>query len=77
MTEPEADCKQRLQRDHDRHTKLRLPMRSLLASGPAHDRQGVARTQGVQLPDQTRSTLVRTGFRTTLNVPRPSHTKNP
>jgi transposase len=38
-------------------------------------RQWVARTHGVQIKDKTLYTLVRTRFRTTLKVPRPSHTK--
>jgi hypothetical protein len=77
ITEPEAELKQRLQREHDSHKKLRLQMLSLLASGQAHDRQGVARTHGVQIQDKTLYTLVRTRFRTKLKVPRPSHTKKP
>ena len=41
-----AALKQRLQREHDRHKKLRLQMRYLLASGQAHTRQEVARLLG-------------------------------
>jgi transposase len=47
MTEQEAELKQRLRREHDSHTKLRLQMLYLLASGQAHDRQEVARLLGV------------------------------
>jgi transposase len=42
-----AELKQRLQRDHHSHTKLRLQRRSLLASGQAHERQAVAQLLGV------------------------------
>jgi transposase len=47
ITEQEAELKQRLQREHDSHKKLRLQMLYLLASGQAHDRQEVARLLGV------------------------------
>jgi transposase len=47
IIEPEAELKQRLQREHDSHKKLRLQMLYLLASGQAHDRQEVARLLGV------------------------------
>ena len=47
ITEPETELKQRLQREHDSHKKLRLQMLYLLASGQAHDRQEVARLLGV------------------------------
>jgi transposase len=47
ITEHEAELKQRLQREHDSHKKLRLQMLYLLASGQAHDRQEVARLLGV------------------------------
>jgi transposase len=47
ITEHAADLKQRLQREHDSHKKLRLQMLYLLASGQAHQRQEVARLLGV------------------------------
>jgi transposase len=47
ITEPEGELKQRLQREHDSHKKLRLQMLYLLVSRQAHDRQGVARLLGV------------------------------
>jgi transposase len=47
MTEPADDLKQRLRREHDRHKRLRLQMRYLLASGQAHERQEVAQLLGV------------------------------
>jgi transposase len=47
ITEYAADLKQRLQREHDSHKKLRLQMLYLLASGQAHERQEVARLLGV------------------------------
>src|ERR671922_192704 len=77
ITEQEAELKQRLEREHDSHKKLRLQMLYLLASGQAHDRQEVARVHGVQIKYKTLYTLVRTRFRTKLKVPRPSHTKKP
>ncbi len=47
MTDPTDELKHRLQREHDGHTKPRLQMRYLLASGPAHTRQDVAHWLGV------------------------------
>jgi len=38
-------------------------------------RQWVRRTPGVEVTDKTLYTLVRTRFRATLKVPRPSHTQ--
>jgi hypothetical protein len=38
-------------------------------------RQGLRRTHGVEVTDKTLYTRVRTRFRATLKVPRPSHTK--
>jgi transposase len=139
-----AALKERLPHEHDGHTKPRLQMLYLLASGQAHTRQDVARllglhrhtmsrwlaiyavgglealratyipagqpvslapavrasleqalrrpdgfasyealrqwvrrTHGVEVKYKTRYTLVRTRFKTTLQVARPSHTKKP
>jgi transposase len=47
ITEHAAVLKQRLQREHDSHKKLRLQMLYLLASRQAHERQEVARLLGV------------------------------
>jgi transposase len=47
LREPVDDLKQRLQREHDGHKKLRLQMLYLLASGQARDRQEVASLLGV------------------------------
>jgi transposase len=47
ITEHADELKQRLRREHDRHKQLRLQMRYLLASGPAHERQEVAQLLGV------------------------------
>jgi DNA invertase Pin-like site-specific DNA recombinase len=47
LTAHAAALNQRLRRAHDRHKKPRLQMRSLLASGRAHERQEVARRLGV------------------------------
>jgi DNA-binding CsgD family transcriptional regulator len=41
------ELKQRLQHEHDGHTKPRLQMLYLLASGQAHSRQDVAQLLGV------------------------------
>lgn len=40
-------------------------------------RRGVRPTQGVEVQDKTRYTRVRTRFKTTLQLARPSRTKNP
>jgi transposase len=45
--EDEATLKQRLQHEHDSHTKPRLHLLSLLATRQAQDRQDVARLLGV------------------------------
>jgi DNA-binding MarR family transcriptional regulator len=42
-----AALKERLQHEHDGHTKPRLQMLSMLASGQAHTRQDVARLLGL------------------------------
>ena len=47
IRDDEARLKQRLPHDHDGHQKLRLHMRSLLATGQAQARQDVARLLGV------------------------------
>jgi transposase len=47
ITEQAAALKQRLQREHDSHKKLRLQMLYLLASRQAHERQEVAQLLGV------------------------------
>jgi transposase len=47
ITEPATELKQRLQREHDSHKKLRLQMLYLLASRQAHERQKVAQLLGV------------------------------
>jgi transposase len=47
ITEHAAEFKQRLQREHDSHKRLRLQMLYLLASGQAHERQEVAQLLGV------------------------------
>ena len=47
IAEQAAELKQRLQREQNSHKKLRLQMLSLLASGPAHERQEVAQLLGV------------------------------
>jgi transposase len=46
-TEQADDLTQRLRRQHDSHTQLRLQMLYLLASQQAHERQEVARLLGV------------------------------
>ena len=47
IPEEVAALKERLQHAHDGHKKPRLQMLYLLASGPAHTRQDVARLLGV------------------------------
>ena len=47
IAEPEGELRRRLRREPDGHKKLRLRMPDPLASGQAHDRQGVARLLGV------------------------------
>ena len=47
MREEVAALKERLQHEHDGHKKPRLQMLSLLASGPAHEHQEMARLLGV------------------------------
>ena len=48
IPEEVAALKERLQHAHDGHQQPRLQMLYLLASGPAHTRQDVARLLGVQ-----------------------------
>ena len=47
ITEQADDLTQRLRRQHDSHTQLRLQMLYPLASGQAHERQEVAQLLGV------------------------------
>jgi transposase len=47
ITEQADDLTQRLRRQHDSHTQLRLQMLYLLASGQVHERQEVAQLLGV------------------------------
>ena len=47
ITEQADDLTQRLRRQHDSHTQLRLQMLYPLASGQAHERQEVAHLLGV------------------------------
>jgi hypothetical protein len=83
-----AALQDRLQHERDGHKKPRLQMLYLLASRQAlHRAEGFAsyealrrwvrQTHGVEVKYKPLYTLVRTRFKTKLNVARPSHTKKP